>query len=139
MLDSSRRTFLRMCAVTIGSLAAPRTLLWASPSSRARAWVTSSNRRFEEVEAPQWRDSRTDSNAGIRVEPSQRFQEIIGFGAAFTDASCYLFNRMNSQDRSALFTELFGPSGLRFSVARTCIGASDYSTSAYSFDDGPEP
>src|SRR6202035_3083122 len=52
---------------------------------------------------------------------------------------CYLCQRMNSRDREALLAELFGPAGLRFSVARTCIGASDYSTSAYSFDDSPEP
>jgi glucosylceramidase len=139
MLHPSRRTFLRTCAVAMASVAAPRSLLWASPSSRTRAWVTSSNRRFEEVEAPQWRDSGNDSTAAIRIEPSQPFQEVLGFGAAFTDASCYLFNRMNPQDRQALLNDLFGPSGLRLSVARTCIGASDYSTSAYSFDDGPEP
>jgi len=140
MLHSSRRTFLRICAGTVASLAASRgVLLWGSPLSGTRAWVTTKNRRFEEVEAPQWRDSHTDSSGEIHIDPSQHSQEILGFGAAFTDASCYLFNRMNSQDRKALFTELFGGSGLRFSAARTCIGASDYSTSAYSFNDSSEP
>jgi len=62
------------------------------------------------------------------VDPGQRKQEILGFGAALTDASCYLFYKLNSQEREALVSELFGPAGPRFSVVRTCIGASDYST-----------
>jgi glucosylceramidase len=140
MLHPSRRTFLRTCAVAVASFAAPRSaLLWANPPSRIRAWVTSGNRRFEEVDAPQWRESGSDSKVGIEIDASQRYQEILGFGAAFTDASCYLFNRMNPKDRQALLNDLFGPSGLRFSVARTCIGASDYSTRAYSFDESPDP
>jgi glucosylceramidase len=76
---------------------------------------------------------------GIRIDPGQSYQEMLGFGAAFTDASCYLFDRMEAHNRAALLAELFGPEGLRFSVARTCIGASDYSVKAYSFDDSPEP
>ena len=138
--DSSRRAFLRTCAAAVASVAISRNpLLWGSSPSGARLWVTSKNRRSEEIEAPQWRDARGDSFTGIHIDPSQRYQEILGFGAAFTDASCYLFHRMNPRDREALLAELFGPAGLRFSVARTCIGASDYSTSAYSFDDGAEP
>jgi glucosylceramidase len=36
-------------------------------------------------------------------------------------------------------SEFFGPDGLRLSVARTCMGSSDYSRSIYSYDDAPEP
>ncbi len=39
----------------------------------------------------------------------------------------------------ALFDELFGPKGLRFSMGRTCIGSSDYTTSIYSLDESTEP
>jgi glucosylceramidase len=35
--------------------------------------------------------------------------------------------------------EFFGQSGLRLSMGRTCIGSSDYSLNAYSFDDSPTP
>ena len=139
MLRPDRRAFLRMCAVAVGSLAAPVQGLWANPPSRARAWVTSGTRRFEEIDAPQWRPSQSESSGAIQIDPSQRYQEILGFGAALTDASCYLFNRMSPQDRQALLNDLFGASGLRFSVARTCIGASDYSATAYSFDESAEP
>lgn len=46
---------------------------------------------------------------------------------------------MDPASRSKLLDELAGPGGLKMSVGRTCIGASDYSQSAYSFDDSPEP
>jgi glucosylceramidase len=39
-----------------------------------------------------------------------------------------------------LFHELFDPSELGLSTGRVCVGASDYSTKAYSYDDGdPDP
>ena len=139
-MQSNRRAFLKTCTAAVAYFAGPRSsLLWGSAASGVRAWVTSKNRRSEQIEAPQWRDARAGSFTGIRIDPGQSYQEILGFGAAFTDASCYLFHRMNSGDREVLLAELFGPTGLRFSVGRTCIGASDYSTSAYSFDDSSEP
>jgi len=140
-MQSNRRAFLRTCTTAaVAYLAGPRSsLLWGSAASGVRAWVTSKNRRSEQIEAPQWRESRANASTGIRIDPGQRNQEILGFGAAFTDASCYLFHRLNPGDREALLAELFGPTGLRLSVCRTCIGASDYSTSAYSFDDSSDP
>lgn len=76
----------------------------------------------------------------ILLDPEKKFQEILGFGAAFTDASCYLFSQLSSDARDRLFHQLFHPTGLGLSVCRTCIGASDYSTELYSFDEGePDP
>jgi glucosylceramidase len=76
----------------------------------------------------------------IALNPEKKFQEILGFGAAFTDASCYMFNQLSSDSREQLFHELFHPAELGLNVCRTCIGASDYSTEVYSFDEGePDP
>jgi glucosylceramidase len=90
------------------------------------------------MEALEWRVAGSAAS-GIRIDPALRYQEILGFGAAFTDASCYLLSKLTPAERQALMSELFGPEGLRLSVCRTCIGSSDYSTSAYSFDEGGEP
>ena len=35
--------------------------------------------------------------------------------------------------------ELFAPDEMALSVCRTCIGASDYSRTVYSFDESAEP
>lgn len=104
-------------------------------------WVTSGKKRFERVDPLKW-----ESSAGptvtevIDLNPEQRLQEILGFGAAFTDASCYMFRQLSEAARATLFHELFHPSELALSVCRTCIGASDYSTELFGYDEGePDP
>jgi len=49
------------------------------------------------------------SGAVIDLHPESKFQEVLGFGAAFTDASCYVLNQLESSSRGTLFHELFHP------------------------------
>jgi glucosylceramidase len=144
----TRRDFLRLSAAglamgTGGSVLSARD---AVPSNIPGAGeiavrVTDEKRRFESVPALAWREGSGKSGAGtITLNPETRFQEILGFGAAFTDASCYVFSQMSGDTREQLFHELFHPSEMGLNVCRTCIGASDYSREVYSFDEGePDP
>ncbi len=111
----------------------------AAASPRLRAWITSGQERFTELKVQPWQATPGIDGATVEIDATQRLQSILGFGGAFTDASCYLFSRMEPTARRQLLEELVGPSGLRLSVGRTCIGASDYSRTAYSFDDSPTP
>lgn len=101
--------------------------------------MTGSQDRFKEITVQPWQVSPTPLYADIEIDSSRRFQSILGFGGAFTDASCYLVSRMEPTQRRELLAELVGAEGLGLSVVRTCIGASDYSCSAYSFDDSAAP
>jgi len=76
----------------------------------------------------------------IDVAADERFQSIVGFGAAVTDASAWLIQtRLNETQRAALLKELFGrDGGLGLSFTRISIGASDFSRSHYSLDDTPD-
>lgn len=77
----------------------------------------------------------------IEVDPATRYQEIAGFGAAITDASAELIqNRLAVPQRAALMQELFGRdgNGIGLSFTRLTIGASDFSSQHYSFDDMPK-
>jgi glucosylceramidase len=115
--------------------------LWSeSPAASGfcRAWRTSDQEKFTEVAVPAWQPV-SDSIPGVAVDASQRFQSILGFGGAFTDASCYLLGRMEPEQRRKLLEELFGRDGLGLSLGRTCIGSSDYSRTAYSYDDTTVP
>lgn len=72
----------------------------------------------------------------IHVDPDTTYQSMLGFGAAFTDASIdVLTRRLDADARAALLAELFGPTGLRLGYARLTIGASDFSLSHYTYDD----
>ncbi|HVU47601.1 MAG TPA: glycoside hydrolase family 30 beta sandwich domain-containing protein [Terracidiphilus sp.] len=83
--------------------------------------------------------SESGSTTRVTVDASQRFQSVLGFGGAFTDASCYLLSRMDAEQRRKLLNEFFGQDGLGLSMGRTCMGASDYSRTAYSYDDATAP
>jgi len=145
----TRRDFLKLSAAGLAASAATESLpAWASVGSPDHASgeiavrVTDEKRRFERAPALAWRPSsgRKPSGNVIALKPEEKFQEILGFGAAFTDASCYIFNQLSADARELLFHELFHPSELGLNVCRTCIGASDYSTELYSFDEGePDP
>ena len=71
----------------------------------------------------------------IKVDLAKSHQEMLGFGAAFTDSACWLFSKLPAGKRNALFTELFSPTGLGLNVCRCCVGASDYARNSYSLDD----
>lgn len=143
MNQTNRRTFLRLAAsVAVSSTAAPGgSRIWADalPSSHVRAWRTSGRERFQPIDPPSWRPVRHTSPLGIHLDPGQRYQTILGFGAAMTDASCYLLKQAGAERSSSLLTDCFGQDGLHLSIARNCIGSSDYSLNAYSYDDSSTP
>src|SRR5690606_3417456 len=77
----------------------------------------------------------------IRIDPDHRYQRMLGFGAAITDASAWLIrHRMSPAQRDALLRELFGREGegIGFDFTRLTIGASDFSRRHCSLDDVPE-
>jgi len=75
----------------------------------------------------------------IVVDEGTTYQEMVGFGAAITDASAWLIqNKLAPAQREALLQELFGPSpGIGLSFTRLTMGASDFSLHQYSYDDMP--
>jgi glucosylceramidase len=143
MKVSSRRVFLRQAAASAAAgLAYTKGLSsWsqAAPSLPLRAFVTAGEDRFRPLNAERWHAAPAGRAADVEIDATQQFQSILGFGGALTDASCYLFSRMDPAQREALMEEFFGADGLRFSAGRTCIGSSDYSLNAYTYDDSSEP
>ena len=146
MSGKTRREFLKsssvrlLAATSVGYIPSLASGL-ALPIGEITSWVTSEKLRFARGDSIRWQSAPgTSREAAISLDPERRFQEILGFGAAFTDASCYMFNQLSPPAREQLFHDLFHPSEMGLNVCRTCIGASDYSTEAYSYDEGePDP
>jgi glucosylceramidase len=136
-----RRDFLKISAVTAAAAAIPEAVnaaAMAAPKGEIAVWTTTADQRFDKQSPTGWTAQSAKSNI-ININPAHQFQQILGFGAAFTDAACFTLNRLDPADRKLLFEELFSPAQMNLSVSRVCIGASDYSTKAYSYCDGPEP
>ncbi len=103
-------------------------------------WITTGNQRKLLAREPDVAFATPDT-AGlplIAVADSPAYQEIVGFGAAITDASALLINGLPPERRDSLLRELFDrDAGIGLSFTRLTIGASDFSPSHYTFDDMP--
>jgi glucosylceramidase len=144
----TRRDFLAVSGLGAAALATAGALpeMAASaagagkPQGNISAWVTDENQKLGRSSSVTWRRAAASAPDTIVLDPEKSFQEILGFGGAFTDAACYTFNQLDAAEREKLFHLLFHPSEMGLSVCRTCIGSSDYSTKMYSYDEGdPDP
>jgi glucosylceramidase len=80
-----------------------------------------------------------NSNSIINVDSAQQFQAIDGFGYTFTEGSASIINQLPTFEKNNLLNELFGAGDNSISVSfiRLGMGATDLSTSVYSYDDMP--
>lgn len=151
MATSSRRDFLKFSGMVVAGARAGKgafenaaASVIGNPSNGGATisvWVTDDGHHLAQMPSLNWQQATgAASSETIVLNPDKKFQEILGFGAAFTDATCFTFNRLDISAREKLFHQLFHSSEMGFNVCRTCIGSSDYSTKAYSFDEGePDP
>ena len=145
--DHTRRDFLKISGLGAAAVVAdPRSsaaavVPQAGSSGNISVWTTDTSQQMKSGPAVAWRPATGAASANsILIDPAKRFQPILGFGAAFTDAACYSFSRLDPAAREKLFHDMFHPSEMGLSVCRTCVGSSDYSASLYSFDEGdPDP
>lgn len=147
--QTSRRDFLGLSALGLAAAVAPGDLLQPAAAagdladqnsrigSEISVWVTSGGQRFAVAPRATWGTAAPGPVADqLHLDPGTKFQEILRFGGAFTDAACFTFNRLAPAAREQLFHELFHPSEMGLSTGRICVGSSDYSTKLYSYDDG---
>src|SRR5258708_3686606 len=136
-MSQSRRDFLRMSAASVAALSQRKYVFGSpvAPSSEIDVRLTAGTARFAPQSSIKWRSQSAVSGDFVRLDPSKTYQEVLGVGAALTEAACYMFNQLTPQVREQLFHELYHPSEMGFGVCRTCIGSSDYATVAYSYDD----
>lgn len=74
----------------------------------------------------------------ISLDQSQQYQQIDGFGAAFTGSTCYNLLQMTPANRKALLEDVFDTkNGKGYSFIRISIGCSDFSLSEYTYCDKP--
>jgi glucosylceramidase len=139
----TRRELIQRGALAASAVAVfgalPGRAMSGSVPSPVLGVVTAPGGLEKPLSAVEWDLPMLPAEGRIVIDEDDRRQKVLGFGAAFTDASCYLIGRMSQADRRQILEEFFGASGMRLSVGRTCIGSSDYSRSAYSFDDSAQP
>jgi glucosylceramidase len=77
-----------------------------------------------------------ESDISVFVNPAQRFQTLLGIGGAITDASAEVFARLPPAAQSELLSAYFDPErGIGYSLLRTTIHSSDFSSASYTYVD----
>jgi hypothetical protein len=84
----------------------------AADFGRIAGYVTDTQRRHATMDGLQWKALSSSSTIGdfVVVDVAERYQKILGFGAAFTDAACFVFSGMEPGARQRLFADFFLPS-----------------------------
>jgi glucosylceramidase len=73
----------------------------------------------------------------IKIGYDSAFQQITGFGGAFTESSAYLLNQMSPQNRDLILKAYFSAEGANYSLCRTHFNSCDFSLHPYSYDSVP--
>ncbi len=61
------------------------------------------------------------------VRPEVIKQTIAGIGSSFTESSAFVLAHLEEEQRLAVMEKIYGESGANFTLARTVIGATDFS------------
>lgn len=112
-------------------------LLTACSDKQATVYRTSAaGEKCQRVENIVFRKGTIDSAYTVHLDAPR--QQIDGFGVSLTESSAFVLACLPEEQRTAILNEFFGEQGANFSVARTMIGASDFSVEGlYSLAEEP--
>ena len=84
-------------------------------------------------------NTTANTYGNIEVDAASTYQTVEGFGYTLTGGSAYLLNLMLPAERTKLLQELFGPgaNSIGISYLRLSLGASDLSSSVFTYNDLP--
>ena len=79
------------------------------------------------------------SSLAVEVNPARLRQTLTGIGTSFTEASAFVLAHLEPAQRVEVMKQIFAEEGANFSLARTPIGATDFSVEGrYSYADTPD-
>ncbi len=72
----------------------------------------------------------------IHVRPDVIKQTLNGIGTSFTESSAFVLAHLSEHKRKDVMNQIYSKQGANFSIARTVIGATDFSVAGgFSYDD----
>jgi glucosylceramidase len=128
MKPCKKQLLLSILITTLIGLNA-QTVQWTSSTEQAR-WVQQKGISFQ--------TSKSAKQAEITIYPSDKLQQIDGFGGCFNEIGWEALLSITPADREKILKELFTPAGANFNICRMPVAANDYSLSYYSYNDVPE-
>jgi len=92
-----------------------------------------SGEKFAAVTPPPIRpaNAATEQDALVTVMPQRRYQTVIGFGGALTEAAASQWLKLSSAKRQQALDAYYSPDGLRYNLGRTHMNSCDFSLENY--------
>ena len=115
---------IAMSFLMSSSIYAQKVKQWVS-TDREKAWQMKSGITTRSV----------DAYKSITINRQQTGQTIKGFGACFNELGWVSLSELSEKEREAIFQELFSENGMNLTINRMPVGANDFSTDYYSYDD----
>jgi len=107
-------------------------------SQTVTPWITSGDKTklLQQQTTVSFGANISPASVIVTVDPATTYQTMDGFGYALTEGSAEVISSLNYTQQNELLNELFNKStGLGISVLRISIGASDLSSSDYSYNE----
>lgn len=87
------------------------------------------------TEKEYFKSGKAVKGEGVKLTFGEEKQEIRGFGCCFSELSALALNDLSEKDKKEILDELFLPENANFNYCRTPIGASDFATDFYSYNE----
>ncbi|MDG2524131.1 glycoside hydrolase family 30 protein [Stenotrophomonas sp. HITSZ_GD] len=76
----------------------------------------------------------TEVENSVFVDPDKRFQTVMGIGGAITDSSAEVFAKLSKEKQAEFLKAYYDPTeGIGYTLARTTIHSSDFSSASYTY------
>jgi len=123
-------------AVVGGGLCAGAAL--AAPIANWQVYTTAQGaaQRFapQSLGSPKPTSQPLETETAVFVDTRKQFQEVFGFGGAVTDATAEVYAKLTPDQQKAFLAAYFDPKqGLGYSILRTTIHSSDFSSASYTY------
>jgi glucosylceramidase len=106
----------------------PVTVYTTAQNTDYRITKTSDNLQFSDFGQP------SEGQVCVIVDPTHRFQTLLGIGGAITDASAETFAKLPSDVQKRFLTSYYDTvNGIGYTLARTNIHSCDFSSESYTY------
>lgn len=80
-----------------------------------------------------------ECSINVHIDQNEQFQEIIGFGGAFTGSVAHLLDKFPQKLRQCIYNSYYGSeTGMNYSLIRLPIGGCDFDLEPWAYNEYPE-
>ena len=109
------------------------TMFSLSSASFASVEIYQTGRAGDRLEKIESLKGFAQTDHTLKVNPENRFQTIVGFGGAFTEAGAHALSELSGEKRAEVLRDYFSPEGAHLSLTRTHIASCDFSLKNYTY------